>query len=99
MCLGVPGKLIRWIERDGPFASADVEFAGVRRVCHMACVSEAQEGQFVLIHAGVAISVIDEAEAQWLIDELLRLTDAGEWSRNGHFASSGPRAKATGDSS
>ena len=81
MCLGVPGKVVRWIERDGPFARADVEFAGVRRVCHMACVTEAEEGQFVLIHAGIAISRIDEAEAQRLIDDLARLADADERSR------------------
>lgn len=80
MCLGVPGKVVRWIERDGPFARADVEFAGVRRVCHMACVTEAEEGQFVLIHAGIAISRIDEAEAQKLIYDLARLADADEWS-------------------
>lgn len=83
MCLGVPGKVVRWIERDGPFARADVEFAGVRRVCHMACVTEVEENQFVLIHAGIAISRIDEREAQRLIDDLASLSDADEWSQDG----------------
>lgn len=83
MCLGVPGKIVRWIERGGPLARADVEFAGVRRVCHMAFVPEVDEGQFVLIHAGIAISRIDEADAQRLIDDLKRLADGDEWTRTG----------------
>jgi len=95
--LGVPGKVVCWIERDGPFARADVEFAGVRRVCHMACVTEAEEGQFVLIHAGIAISRIDEAEAQRLIDDLARLADAEEWSRDGQSAG-GSSATSSGES-
>lgn len=83
MCLGVPGKVVRWIEREGPLARADVEFAGVRRVCHLAFVPEVEEGQFVLIHAGIAISQIDEAEAQRLIADLARLADGDDWSSTG----------------
>ena len=83
MCLGVPGKVVRWIEREGPLARADVEFAGVRRVCHLALVPEVEEGQFVLIHAGIAISRIDEAEAQRLIDDLAQLAEGTDWSRTG----------------
>lgn len=98
MCLGVPGKVVRWIERDGLFARADVEFAGVRRICHMACVTEAEEGQFVLIHAGIAISRIDEVEAQRLIDDLASLADAGEWSQDGQTAD-GSAVNPVGDSS
>lgn len=75
MCLGVPGKVIQWIEREGIFARAEVEFAGVKRVCHMACATDASEGQYVLIHAGIAISVIDEAAAQRLLQDLADL----EW--------------------
>ncbi|MEQ9066597.1 MAG: HypC/HybG/HupF family hydrogenase formation chaperone, partial [Gimesia chilikensis] len=56
MCLGIPGKIVRWLEREGVFAQAEVEFDGVRRVVHMACVTEAEEGEFVIVHAGIAIS-------------------------------------------
>lgn len=83
MCLGVPGRVVRWIERAGPLARAEVEFAGVRRVCHLAFVPEVEEGQFVLIHAGIAISHIDEAEAQRLIEDLARLADGDDWSSTG----------------
>ena len=64
MCLAVPGQLVEWIERESPFAEGVVEFAGVRRRTNLACVPEAVVGDFVLVHAGVAISRIDADEAQ-----------------------------------
>ncbi len=33
MCLGVPGGVVRWLERSEPFGRAEIEFDGVRRVC------------------------------------------------------------------
>ena len=59
MCLAVPGKVVRWLDREPLFARAEIEFEGVRRVCHMACVPEAELGEFVIVHAGVAISRVD----------------------------------------
>jgi hydrogenase expression/formation protein HypC len=85
MCLAVPGQLVSWVERDPTFAKAIVEFDGIRRVCHMACVTEAALGDYVLVHAGIAISRIDATEAQRLLDELrsLELTDElAEWSKS-----------------
>ena len=70
MCLAVPGKLVRWINRDPIFATAEIEFAGVRRSCQMACVPQAEQGDYVIVHAGIAISLMDAAEAQRTIAEL-----------------------------
>lgn len=70
MCLAVPGRVVRWIDRDPLFARAEIEFGGVRRVCHMACVPDVSEGDFVVVHAGVAISLVDEAQARRVLDEL-----------------------------
>ena len=64
MCLAIPGKVIQWLERESPFAQATVEFAGLRRRVWMACVEQAQPGDYVLVHAGVAIAAIDAAEAE-----------------------------------
>jgi hydrogenase expression/formation protein HypC len=72
MCLAVPGQVVRWVERAGITARAEVEFAGVRRVCHMACVPEAEIGDYVIVHAGVAISRVDAAAAQATLTELAR---------------------------
>lgn len=72
MCLAVPGKVVRWLDRDSTFATAEVEFAGVRRRCQMACVPEAVEGDYVIVHAGIAISRVDAAEAERAIADLTR---------------------------
>ena len=79
MCLGIPGRVVRWVERDSLLATAEVEFDGIRRVCQMACVPEAEVGDFVLVHAGVAITRIDVAEAQRTLDDLLLLGDDDGW--------------------
>lgn len=58
MCLAIPGKVISKKE-----FSAEVELAGVTREVSIELVPEAQEGDYVLVHAGFAIQVIDEEEA------------------------------------
>ena len=78
MCLAVPGKVIRWLDREPLFARAEIEFEGVRRVCHMACVPETEIGEFVIVHAGVAISRVDADEAQHILHELRSLPESSE---------------------
>lgn len=73
MCLGVPGRVVQWVNREPLFAAADVEFAGVRRTCQMACVPEAEVGDYVVVHAGIAISRVDRAEAERSLADLQRL--------------------------
>jgi hydrogenase expression/formation protein HypC len=70
MCLGIPGRLTAWLDRDPLMARGTVEFGGVRRECHLACVPEAEVGDYVVVHAGIAISRIDVAEAEKLLREL-----------------------------
>lgn len=70
MCLAVPGRVVEWIEVDSPFASARVEFGSVNREVSMACVPDAELGDFVLVHAGIAISRLDEREATRLLESL-----------------------------
>ena len=80
MCLGIPGKVIRWIDREPPLARAEIEFGGVHRVCHMACVTDAEQGDYVLVHAGVAITRIDPDEARRIFVELKIREDDEGWS-------------------
>ncbi len=70
MCLGVPGQIIEWIDRDPVFGRAMVEFGGVRRECNMACVPDAQVGDYVIVHAGIAISRVNEEEAVRTLQDL-----------------------------
>ncbi|UAL07562.1 MAG: HypC/HybG/HupF family hydrogenase formation chaperone [Candidatus Methanogranum gryphiswaldense] len=58
MCLAIPGKIIK-IEGD----LADIDFGGVIRQANVAMV-EAKVGQWAVIHAGFAIEIMDEEEAQ-----------------------------------
>lgn len=70
MCLAVPGKLVGWIDHEAPFARALVEFAGVRREVNMQCVPDAAVGDYVLVHAGIAISQLDAEEASRILQTL-----------------------------
>jgi len=64
MCLAVPGR-IETIAEAGPLMRvATVDFGGVTREVNLACVPEAAVGDYVLVHVGFALSVIDPAEAE-----------------------------------
>lgn len=63
MCLAVPGQLLS-IEGDDPLTrQGRVAFAGIVKQANLAYVPEAKAGDYVLVHAGFAITVIDETEA------------------------------------
>jgi hydrogenase expression/formation protein HypC len=73
MCLAVPGKVAQWIDRASPFARARVEFGGLGREVSMQCVPDAAVGDYVLVHAGIAISRVDPHEAERLLATLAEL--------------------------
>jgi hydrogenase expression/formation protein HypC len=79
MCLAIPGKVVRWVEIEPLLAVAEVEFGGITRRCHMACVPEARLGDYVVVHAGVAIAILDADEAARVLAELGSLPDEAEW--------------------
>jgi hydrogenase expression/formation protein HypC len=83
MCLGVPGQLVRWINRDPLFATAEVEFGGIRRACSMACVPDVDVGHYVIVHAGIAISRIDEEAARRTLADLASLDESPESASGG----------------
>ena len=75
MCLAVPGKVID-VHGDDPFLrTARVSFAGVIKNVSLACAPEAQIGDYVLVHVGVAISIVDQKEAE---ETYAYLKDMGE---------------------
>lgn len=81
MCLAIPGRLVRWINRDPLMALAEVEFAGVVRRCHLACVPEAREGDYVIVHAGVAIALLNAQQAEQALADLKSLSaESIEWA-------------------
>lgn len=74
MCLAVPGKILR-IRDNG---RADVEVGGVVRETGLELVPEAKVGDYVLIHTGYAIQIVDEKEAKETWDLLQQLGEAQE---------------------
>ncbi len=63
MCLAIPGQLLSIDGDDSLCRQGRVEFAGIVKLTNLAYVPEAKCGDYVLVHAGFAITVIDEAEA------------------------------------
>ena len=70
MCIGVPLKLL---ERDEYSGIGEIE--GVQRRISLALVPEAKVGDYVLIHAGSGMKVIDEQAAAETIALLQRIQD------------------------
>lgn len=59
MCIAVPGKILS-IEKN----TAEVNFGGAGRKVALDLVPKARTGDYVLVHAGFAIQVLEEAEAE-----------------------------------
>jgi hydrogenase expression/formation protein HypC len=73
MCLAVP---VQVIARDGD--EAEVEIGGVKRRVSIVLTPEVKVGDYVLLHTGYAIGVVDEAEAKEtlkLFEEMARLEE------------------------
>ena len=78
MCLAIPGRVLAIAGDDALLRSGEVAFGDIVKTVSLACVPEVAVGQYVLVHAGLAISVIDEARAQAVFDYLDGADAAGE---------------------
>lgn len=77
MCLAVPGKIISIEEADAVFRSGRIDFGGVVKTANLSYVPEAKIGDYVVVHVGFALSIVDEKEAMQVF-EYLRLMDGLE---------------------
>lgn len=65
MCLGIPGQITEIEENEDAFMRvAKVSFGGSVKEVSLAYVPEAQIDDYVIVHAGFALNVIDEKEAK-----------------------------------
>ena len=76
MCLGVPGMIVARDVEETEMPSGTVEFAGVRRRVSLACTPEARIGDYVIVHAGVAISIVDTDEAHKILTIINELSQS-----------------------
>jgi hydrogenase expression/formation protein HypC len=83
MCLGVPGRVLRWLNREPLFEEAEIDFGGVTRRCPMACVPDAEIGDYVVVHAGVAIARLDVVAAEMTNAAIASLLDGGQTKDGG----------------
>ena len=70
MCLGIPGKIIELFVKDET-RMGKVDFDGVRLDVCLEATPEAQLGDYVIVHAGFAISTLSQNEAEETL-EILR---------------------------
>jgi len=73
MCLAVPVRIVSIEDSE-----ALTEICGVKRRVSIILTPEAKEGDYVLLHTGYAISVIDEAEALETLRLLEEIANASE---------------------
>ncbi|MGH1542855.1 MAG: HypC/HybG/HupF family hydrogenase formation chaperone [Arenicella sp.] len=82
MCLGIPGKIVSIVNQDLQLGMVDV--SGIQREVNLSCIAEEGESlqkyveEWVLVHVGFAMSVIDETEAQATLDVLTELGEMQE---------------------
>ena len=78
MCLGVPGKVITIEENPLGMTMGRVSFGGITKDVCMAYVPEVKVGDYVVVHVGFAITIVDEEEAQRTLEFLREMDDLDE---------------------
>lgn len=79
MCLAIPGRLEEITNQlDETFRLGRVSFGGILKEVNLSMVPEARQGDYVLVHVGVAISVVDEEEAHKTFEYLKQTGDIAE---------------------
>jgi hydrogenase expression/formation protein HypC len=93
VCLAVPGKIISIKEETGESIlsrTGKVSFGGVVKEVSLAYVPEAKVGDYVIVHVGFAISIVDEEEAARTFEYLRQMEELGEESRDEEFQQISP---------
>jgi hydrogenase expression/formation protein HypC len=81
MCLAIPGKITEiTAQLDETFRVGKVSFGGIQKDINLSMVPEAGIGDYVLVHVGVAISVVDEEEAHTTFEYLKKIGELDELS-------------------
>jgi hydrogenase expression/formation protein HypC len=78
MCLAIPGKVINISGDDSLTRMGKVDFSGVVKPASLAYVPEVRVGDYVIVHAGFALSQVDEAEAQKIFEYLKQMQELGD---------------------
>jgi len=85
MCLGIPGKILSIYEDHGT-KMAKIDFGGVSREACIEVIPEAEPGDWTIVHAGFALNLLSEEEAQEtleILQEMAELADQEELKHDG----------------
>jgi hydrogenase expression/formation protein HypC len=78
MCLAVPGRIESISEADPVLRTGKVSFGGILKEVSLAYVPEAKPGDYVIVHVGFALSIVDEAEARTVFEYLRQMDELAE---------------------
>jgi len=79
MCLAIPGQIKEvYTIMDGLVKMAKVSFGGIQKDISLEMLPDADEGDYVLVHVGLAISKVDEKEARQVFEYLEQMGDLEE---------------------
>jgi hydrogenase expression/formation protein HypC len=78
MCLGIPGKVTTITASPIGMTMGKVSFGGISKEVCLAYVPEVQVGDYVIVHAGFAISQLDEQEAMEVFEYLRQMDELAE---------------------
>lgn len=78
MCLAVPGKIMSIDATDPLMRTGKVNFGGIVKEINLAYVPEAEVGNYVVVHVGFAISIVDEEEANRVFEYLREMDELAE---------------------
>ena len=79
MCLAIPGKIEEITNQlDDTFRVGRVVFGEVKKEINLSMVPDANEGDYVMVHVGVAISVVDEEEANKTFELLKQMGELND---------------------
>lgn len=78
MCLGVPGRVVEISDDPLGMTMGKVDFSGIVKEVCLAYVPEVKPGDYVVVHVGFAISIVDEAEAQEVFEFLRQMDELAE---------------------
>ncbi|MGI9211789.1 MAG: HypC/HybG/HupF family hydrogenase formation chaperone [Methylococcaceae bacterium] len=67
MCLAIPGQIVS-MDSSTSHTLGRVRFGAIIKEINLYCTPEATVGDYVLVHAGLAITVLDQEEAQAVLD-------------------------------
>lgn len=78
MCLAIPGRILS-VEGDDPLLrTGRIDFGGAVKEINLVYTPEAQPGDYVLVHVGFAMTVIDEVEAERVLETLHEVAGLAE---------------------